>query len=64
MVKNYVAHSSEEMTKHYTHLSEEYARKTAEKLNGLCGVNVDIGNKMETIEKNLTLPQNSPLASA
>ena len=25
-VKNYVAHASEEMTKHYTHLSEEYAR--------------------------------------
>jgi integrase len=34
-VKNYVAHASEEMTKHYTHLSEEYARRKAEILNGL-----------------------------
>jgi len=34
-VKNYVAHASEEMTKHYTHPSEEYARRTADILNGL-----------------------------
>lgn len=64
MVKNYVAHASEEMTEHYTHLSEEYARKTANILNGLCGVNLVHGNKMETIEKNLTLSGNHPLASA
>ena len=63
MVKNYVAHASEEMTKQYTHLSEEYARKTAERLNGLCGVSVGFGNKMESIEKNLTLPQNPSLAT-
>lgn len=43
-VKNYVAHASEEMTKHCTHLSEEYARRTAEILNGLCGVISVYGN--------------------
>ena len=48
MVKHYVAHASEEMTKQYTHLSQEYARRTAEILNGLCGVNLIYGNKMET----------------
>jgi hypothetical protein len=63
MVKNYVAQASEEMTKQYTHLSEEYARRTAGRLNGLCGVNVDLGNKMESIEKNLTLPQNPSLST-
>lgn len=63
-VKNYVAHASKEMTERYTHLSEEYARKTADILNGLCGINLVHGNKMETIEKNLTLPENHPLASA
>lgn len=35
MVKNYVAHASEEMTERYTHLSEEYARRTGDILNGL-----------------------------
>ncbi len=64
MVKDYVPHASEETTKHYTHLSEEYARKTAERLNGLCEVNVDLGDKMESIEKNLTLPQNPSLSTA
>jgi integrase len=48
-VKNYVGHASEEMTKQYTHLSEEYARKTAEVLNGLCGVKLVYGNKVETM---------------
>jgi integrase len=48
-VKNYVAHADEKMTAHYTHLSEEYARKTSELLNGLCGVNLLYGNKMETM---------------
>jgi len=49
MVKNYVAHASEEMTEHYTHLSQEYARKTAEILNGLCRVEGVYGNNLETI---------------
>ena len=31
--------------------------------NRLCGVNVGLGNKMESIEKNLTLPQSSSLAT-
>jgi len=61
MVKNYVAHASEEMTKQYTHLSQEYARRTAEILNGLCGVNLVYGNKMETISNQ---PQTPPIASA
>jgi len=46
MVKSYVAHASEAMTRHYTHLSEEYSRRTADLLNGLCG------NNLETISKN------------
>jgi len=48
MVKNYVAHASEEMTERYTHLSEEYARRTADILNGLFEVSKLHGNKMET----------------
>ncbi len=51
-VKNYVAHASEEMTKHCTHLSEEYVRRTAEILNGLCGVISVYGNNLETMAKN------------
>jgi integrase len=47
MVKIYVAHASEEMTKQYTHLSEEYARGTAEILNGLCRVIPIPGNDLE-----------------
>jgi len=39
------------MTERYTHLREEYARKTAEILNGLCSVNLVHGNKMKTITK-------------
>jgi hypothetical protein len=38
MVKHYVAHASEEMTERYTHLSEEYARRTGDILNGLLDV--------------------------
>jgi integrase len=63
-VKNYVAHASEEMTKHYTHLSEEYARRTAEILNGLCGVIPVHGNNLETMAKNEKMAKNPPLASA
>jgi hypothetical protein len=59
MVKNYVAHASEEMTTRYTHLSEEYARRTADILDGLCGVNLIHGNNLETITK-----QPEPLSSA
>ena len=54
-VKNYVAHASEEMTKHYTHLSEEYARRTAQILNGLCGVISVYGNNLETMAKKPSL---------
>ncbi len=64
MVKNYVAHASDEMTERYTHLSEEYARKTADFLNGLCGINLEDGNKMETIGKKRDGVENSTLASA
>ena len=49
MVKNYAAHASEEMTERYTHLSQEYARKTADILNGLCRVEGVFGNNLETI---------------
>lgn len=48
MVKNFIGHSSEKMTSGYTHLSDEYARRTAEILNGLCRVNPTGGNTMET----------------
>jgi len=60
-VKNYVAHADEKMTEHYTHLSEEFARKTSDLLNGLCRVDLFFGNKMETMA---TQPQIQPLASA
>jgi integrase len=63
-VKNYVAHASEEMTKHYTHLSEEYARRTADILNGLCGVIPVHGNNLETLAKNEEMAKNPSLASA
>jgi len=63
-VMNYVAHASEEMTEHYTHLSEEYARKTADFLNGLCGINLEDGNKMGTIGEKRDGVENSTLASA
>lgn len=44
MVRSYVEHASEEMTKHYTHVSQEYKRKTADLLNGVC-----FGNNLETM---------------
>jgi len=62
-VKNYVAHASEEMTKYYTHLSEEYARKTAEILNGLCRINSVFGNKPETLAGSKQLLQIPSLVS-
>jgi hypothetical protein len=61
MVKNYATHASEEMTKQYTHLSEECARRTADILNGLSGVNELYGNKIEAIT---STPESPPLASA
>lgn len=64
MVKNYVAHASQEMTERYTHLSEEYTRKTADFLNGLCEINLEDGNKMETICQKRNEVENSTLASA
>jgi len=63
-VKNYVAHASEEMTKQYTHLSKEYARRTAEILNGLCGVIPVYGNNLETMAKNEKMSKSPSLASA
>lgn len=63
-VKNYVAHADEKMTAHYTHLSEEYARRTSDLLDGLCGVNLLYGNKMETTGKNAKEAKNASLANA
>jgi integrase len=63
-VKNYVAHASEEMTKHYTHLSEEYARRTGEIRKGLCGVIPVHGNNLEAMAKNEKVAKNPSLASA
>jgi integrase len=61
MVRNYVAHASEDMTEHYTHLSEEYARKTAEILNGICPVATLYRNNLETFTSK---SQNQDLVSA
>jgi integrase len=63
-VKNYVAHADEKMTAHYTHLSEEYARRTSDLLNGLCGVNLLFGNNLETTGKNAKKAQNASFADA
>ena len=64
MVKNYVAHASEEMTQQYAHLSEEYAKRTVEILNGLCNVSLARRNKMETTDRNAKEGQNASLATA
>lgn len=64
MVKNYVAHASQEMIERYTHLSEEYARKTGNFLNGLCGIKFEDGNKVETIDQERNGAENYTLASA
>jgi len=64
MVKNYMAHASDGMTEPYTHLSEEDARKTADFLDGLCGIKLEDGTKMETIGKKSEGDENSTLASA
>jgi integrase len=46
MVKNYVNHSSIQMTERYAHLSEEYQRNTAKLLDGLYDVQGFTGKKM------------------
>jgi integrase len=38
MVRNYVNHASSQMTEHYTHLSEEFQRRTGQLLDGLYDV--------------------------
>jgi hypothetical protein len=48
----------------YTHLSEEYARKTADFLDRLCEIKIEDGNKMETIDQKRNGVENSTLASA
>ncbi len=64
MVQNYVAHASEEMTKHYTHLTEEYSRKTGSVLNGLFEVSQLYRNKMETSGKETDQSKSPALATA
>jgi integrase len=63
-VRNYVEHASDEMTRQYTHVTEEYARRTASILDGICGVDSLDRNKMETIGKKSKTSQNTSLASA
>ncbi|OGP88420.1 MAG: hypothetical protein A2157_07430 [Deltaproteobacteria bacterium RBG_16_47_11] len=63
-VKNYIAHASEKMTETYTHLSQEYARKTAEILDGLCDVKLVHGKNLETIGKNKKQTKTNSLATA
>ena len=63
-VKNYVADASEEVTRRYTHLTEEYARKKATILDGLCGADSLDGNEVETIAKKSKASQNASLVSA
>jgi hypothetical protein len=57
-------HASEEMTKHYTHLSAKYARKTAEILNGLCRVIPISGNNLETFNEKERTPDNLSFPTA
>ena len=64
MVKNYVAHASEEMTNHYTHLSAEYARKTAKILNGVCRVISISGNNLETYNEKERASENISFPTA
>jgi hypothetical protein len=53
-----------ETTKHYTHLLEEYARRTAGILNGLWGVIPVHGNNLETTAKNEKIAGYPSLGSA
>jgi integrase len=46
MVRNYVNHASPQMTEHYTHISEEFQRKTGELLDGIYNVQEIYGQKM------------------
>jgi integrase len=45
MVRNYVNHASPQMTEHYTHLSEEFRRRTGQLLDGLYDVEKVYGQK-------------------
>ena len=45
MVRNYVNHASPQMTEHYTHLSEEFQRRTGQLLDGLYDVEKVYGQK-------------------
>jgi integrase len=63
-VQNYVAHASEEMTARYTHLSQEYARKTAEILKGLCDVGQIDGNILGTSASFEDFKKFPPIATA
>jgi len=63
-VKNYVDRAAEEMTRRYTHLTEEHAKRTAGKLDGLYPVANVLGNKVETIERKQEGSQNPPPANA
>ena len=47
MVSSYIGHGSEKQTSDYAHASEEYRRRTADLLNGVC-----FGNKVETTGQN------------
>ena len=38
MVRNYINNASQQMTEHYTHISEEFQRKTGRLLDGLYDV--------------------------
>jgi len=45
MVRNYVNHASPQMTEHYTHISEEFQRKTGQLLDGIYNVQEIYGQK-------------------
>lgn len=45
IVRNYVNHASPQMTEHYTHLSEEFQRRTGQLLDGLYDVEKVYGQK-------------------
>jgi hypothetical protein len=45
MVRNYINHASTQMTEQYTHISEEFQRKTGQLLDGLYDVQKIYGQK-------------------
>jgi len=59
MVRNYVNHASSQMTEHYTHLSEDFQRKTGQLLDGLYDVQKVTGQKTvrnEDLSKEVFVP--------